>query len=145
VTETTQTNRPQGQEESQMTIKSVYIRESIKDVLTKFPKGTPAREAGDAMPDPPPAKEPQPGDRMSIKGYDVMATAAVDDGTVLVVSNNSSHFLVVWQGEEHVTDQGMLMASYPYGAYTKRAYLAALSTMADRAVRMSSSLDEWGL
>lgn len=57
------------------------------------------------------------GDKFSTEKYDIVAQAGILEGggppnqhTVAVLSNNSSHYLVVWLHEEQAT----LIASIPY-------------------------------
>lgn len=117
--------------------KTKFVVKTIAEVLGQFPEGTPARDALTA-------RDRQPGDRLDISGYSLMASAICDGGDVRVLSNDSTHFLVVWVSEIHPAGMGMLMRSYEYGPYPTRAYMAAMTTMADVASRKTPSIDDLG-
>lgn len=99
------------------------------------------------------------GDRINLTGYDIVASASCDHGTVLVLTNNSSHFLVV-DTEEGGTDgpdeHGRYIAmfnpvarvhsSHPYYHSIKpgvraAAYRDALASMSERALYFTSDDD----
>jgi len=58
------------------------------------------------------------GDFFSPNGYDVVATMQYENGDLLVLGNNSSHFLVAEKEYESMTDgepqQVKLIGSFPY-------------------------------
>jgi hypothetical protein len=98
------------------------------------------------------------GDAFNIVGYDILATAQCDFGHLLVLSNNSSHFLVAKtetvngseldaQGHYRAVlgPSARLVAAFPYGARggeAASAYAGALSEMVLMATESSPSLEE---
>jgi hypothetical protein len=99
----------------------------------------------------------QPGDMFVMVGYDIVATACCDVGQVLVLNNNSSHFLVVESdtGGEDFGADGMhkvyrnvnvrLHESFAYGGINddcEIAHTKALRSMVDHAIKWSPSLAE---
>jgi hypothetical protein len=115
---------------------TTYVTKSIEAVLADFPQGTPAREAADRLQAERLAQPLEPGTRLATKGYTVVASALRDDGRVQVLTTTGDHFLVVLvDGPEMLRGQAFLFASYQDTHYPARAYLAAMTCMADRAVR----------
>jgi hypothetical protein len=91
---------------------------------------------------------------IDITGYDIVATANCDHGAVLVLNNNSSHYLVAESdaaGEGFAADgmhtvqrhpRATLVASFAYGPRDSRAaYLLALADMVARAAEHTSDGD----
>jgi hypothetical protein len=90
------------------------------------------------------------GDLFNITGYDIVATAACDHGQVLVLNNNSSHYLVAESdcaGEDLAADgmhtvqrhpQARLVGSWQYGGPgaddAQWCYRRALQQMTEAAL-----------
>jgi len=85
----------------------------------------------------------KPGEKFHIAGYDVIALAGSDHGHVIVLSNNSSHYLVAMVGSSgtDLSGQGIytlqmnpvatLCQSFRYTTGFKEAYKQSLSYMRD--------------
>lgn len=91
---------------------------------------------------------------IDITGYDIVATASCDPGDVLVLTNNSTHYLVVESdaaGSDlkpdgmHIVQRhplAVVVASYSYAEGDRDhrpAYAAALATMVATALEHTSS------
>lgn len=95
---------------------------------------------------------------ISIVGYDVIASAVCDFGAVLILNNNSTHYMVVetevggQDGPDHFgrlitqfNPTARVVATFPYGAPQVNAFTAyrqALAAMAEVVLGHSLSLQE---
>lgn len=85
----------------------------------------------------------QNGDMFDIAGYDVVARAQCDLGDVLVLTNNSTHYLVAETADDGDLVRARLVDAFEYGAGScHAAYRQALELMARTALYWSDSLDE---
>lgn len=81
------------------------------------------------------------GDRVQLHGYEEIARVVTDFGTARVVTNNSSHYLVLTVQPED--EHGRLESSHCYsGRAVTAALRAALTSMTELAIEYSSSLEE---
>jgi len=88
-----------------------------------------------------------------LQGYDVVASALCDHGHVVVLNNNSSHFLVVQTDAAVATvDQGKatlclttgrLIASFNYDTNWLPAFKSALDAMVENAMTHTSDGNEY--
>jgi hypothetical protein len=81
------------------------------------------------------------GDVFPLAGYDIVASAQCDHGTVKVLNNNSSHYLVVECNENE--KEGALVASFAYNnqLMARCAYQLALQVMALQVYRNTADGD----
>lgn len=86
------------------------------------------------------------GDIINPAGYDRVAKAGYDHGDIVVLTNNSDHFIVVEAESEHygldgeVKVRGIVSYDDADGRPTIAAYRMALKTMVEIAIAESSSL-----
>lgn len=89
------------------------------------------------------------GERFDIHGYDIVARATHDAGEVLVLNNNSTHYLVgvVNFPDDATSDhaQARLAGSFRYSLDFVPAYQSALMRMVSEAVRLTTCEDADGL
>lgn len=79
-----------------------------------------------------------------LAGYHVAAQAETDMGRVLVLHNNSSHYLLATQDAEQADEADgtvRIERSWPYGASAAATYLVALQAMAVRAAALTADGD----
>lgn len=74
------------------------------------------------------------GERFSIDGYDIVASAKVAEGgeEVIVLSNNWDWFLVAFRASD--ANEAVLIASFNYGTDLSLPYRNALHEMVRRAM-----------
>lgn len=81
------------------------------------------------------------GTMVALSGYTEVAHADCDHGRVVLMHNNSSHYLIA-EVEDPDSGRGMVVKVFPYsGVDLVDAYQSALEEMVRRAVAHTESFD----